>query len=228
MWVSDEQLVYSSQENGAVGLLFRKRADGTGNAEPLTQGSNVKFPTSVTPDGRSILFWDTTRGVMTVTSDKGHVEQPLLMLTPHLQARNAEVSPDGQWLAYESNESGPDQVFVRRMSDVNGWKRQVSTYGGTQPTWARNGRELFYLAPDGSLMGVAVTSGSQWIAAPPVRLVDGKGKYFPGLQTTSARSYDVSRDGHRFLMIKQAARPAPLTMVVALNWLEELKRLLPR
>ena len=228
VWASDDDVVYSSQEHGGAGSLFRRRADGAGTAERLTHGPNVQFPTSVTPDGKHVLFWDTTRGVMSVTSDTRHVEQPLLMLPPPLQPRNAEVSPNGDWLAYESDESGAVQVFVRRPTDVNGWKRQVSSDGGTQPLWARDGKELFYLGPDGSLMGVAVASGPTWIPERPAKLVEGHGKYFPGPQTISLRTYDVSPDSQRFLMIKQMARPASVAIVVVQNWTEELKRLLPR
>ena len=221
-------MVYSSQEGGRAGYLYRKAADGTGTSEPLTQGPNVQFPTSVLPGGKGVVFWDTSRGLFTVTLDKDQVQQPLLVLSPTLQARNGEVSPDAQWLAYQSKESGPDQIFVRRKSDADNWKGPVSTDGGTQPAWARNGRELFYLAPNGNLMSVAVPPGPTWAPGEPVKVIDGKGKYFAGPTTTPLRSYDVSLDGKRFLMIKQDADAAPPTMVVVLNWVEELKRLMPR
>jgi Tol biopolymer transport system component len=127
-WASDELLVYSGQERGVPGYLFQKRADGTGSAEPLTSGPNVQFANSVTPNGKRVVFWNTWRGLATVSLDNDHRAEPLLTLPPPLEPRNGEVSPDGQWLLYESNESGPGQnIFVRRMADVYGWKLQIST-----------------------------------------------------------------------------------------------------
>ena len=82
---------------------------------------------------------------MMLTLGKDRQIEPLVQ-TPFFE-RNGEVSPDGRWLAYESNESGQFEVFVRPFPDVNKGRWQVSTGGGTQPLWARNGQELFYLAP---------------------------------------------------------------------------------
>ena len=122
-----------------------------------------------------------------------------------LVERNGEISPDGRWLAYESNDSGQFQIFVRPFPDVNKGKWQVSTAGGTQPLWARNGQELFYLAPSGALMSVPVERGTTWTAGTPTRLIDAQ--YYVGVGTNVARTYDVSPDGKRFLMIKEGAAP---------------------
>jgi serine/threonine-protein kinase len=143
--------------------------------------------------------------------------------------RNAEVSPDGQWLAYESNDSGQPQVFVRPFPDVNKSKTQVSTVGGTEPLWARNGEELFYIAPGGALTSVPVKRGTTWTPGTPTKLFEA-GYFRGGVGTGSdSRMYDVSPDGRRFLMIKQdvsASQPAARIVVVQ-HWLEELKRLVP-
>ena len=104
----------------------------------------------------------------------------------------------------------------------------MSTGGGMQPLWARNGRELFYVAPDGALMAVPVDArGSTWSAGPAVRLFNGR--YYNGGDTVSSRQYDVSLDGQQFLMIKQGARnsDAATSIIVVQNWFEELKRLVP-
>jgi hypothetical protein len=79
--------------------------------------------------------------------------------------RNAELAPDGRWLAYESNESGREEIYVRQFPDVSGGRWQVSTGGGRLPLWSRNGRELFYVSPDGALMGVRVEAGPHGAAA---------------------------------------------------------------
>ena len=108
--------------------------------------------------------------------DKDRAIQPLVR-TPFLE-RNGEVSPDGRWLSYESNDSGEFEIFVRPFPDVNAGKWPVSTGGGTQPLWARNGQELFYVAPDGALMSVPVGRGALWTAGTPTRLIDGQ--YYRG------------------------------------------------
>ena len=121
--------------------------------------------------------------------------------------RGGVVSPNGGWLACESNRSGAYEVYVQPFPAVDRGLWPVSTGGGTQPLWARNGRELFYVGPDGSLMGVPVEArGSVWSAGPPMRLVEGR--YFSGGEGTTVRQYDVSADGRRFLMMKEEARDA--------------------
>jgi hypothetical protein len=127
-----------------------------------------------------------------------------------------------------STESWELQVYVQPFPAVDRGLWLVSTGGGTQPLWARNGRELFYVAPDGALMGVPVEArGSVWSAGSPMRLVEGR--YFSGGEGTTVRQYDVSADGQRFLMMKEEARDtnaAPSINVVQ-NWFEELKQRVP-
>jgi serine/threonine-protein kinase len=148
------------------------------------------------------------------------------LLRTRFNELNAEISPDGRWFAYQSNESGQDEVYVRPFPEIGDDRQQVSTNGGTRPVWARNGRELFYLAPDG-LFSVTVTPGPGFKLGSPLRLINRR--YFAETAFIG-RTYDVSPDGQRFLMIKDDAgdgvRPA---IVVVQNWLEQLKaRVLPR
>jgi hypothetical protein len=144
--------------------------------------------------------------------------------------RNGEVSPDGRWLAYQSNESGQYQIYVRPYPDANSGKWQVSTMGGARPLWARSGQELFYAAPDdGALMRVAVERGQAWRTGTPAKLFDNT---YAWVITANffGRSYDISADGRRFLAIKPAAvdpANAPSNLIVVQNWFEELKRLAP-
>ena len=95
--------------------------------------------------------------------------------------RNGEISPDGRWLSYESNESGQFQIYVRPFPAVDQGRWQVSTGGGRQPLWARNGRELIYVTSDGTLMGVPVDvrqTNASFVAGTPATLVGGDGYYF--------------------------------------------------
>jgi serine/threonine-protein kinase len=142
---------------------------------------------------------------------------------------NAEVSRDGRWLAYESNESGRNEIYVRPFPNVDGGKWQVSTNGGTQPLWARNGQELFYESM-GALMRVSLTVGSSFEARTPRKLIDGPYLFrSPGFGL--GRMYDVSADGQRFLLVKESAgtaeRPPSARIVLVQNWFDEVERLAP-
>ena len=156
-WMPDGlRLVFTSTHAGGVGSLYWQAADGTGIPERLTESPNYQRASAVSSDGTRIVFSEsasrTATDVMMLTLGKDRRVQPLIQ--GPLVERNGEISPDGRWLAYESNDSGQLQVFVRPFPDINKGKIQVSTAGGVQPLWARNGQELFYLAPGGALMSV--------------------------------------------------------------------------
>ena len=233
VWVPDGlRLVFSSQAGGPNrGSLFWQAANGTGQAERLTESSNsVQRASAVAGSPPRVLFTEfggaTLFDVMMLSLEKDHTTQGLLR-TPFAE-RNGEISPDGRWLAYESNESGPFQVYVRPFPDVNKDRWPVSTDGGTRPLWARNGQELFYLAPGGALMGVRVGQGAAWTRSSPTTLIDRP--YFRGPENVAARTYDVSLDGKRFLMVKEGGpsqSPPAASIVVVQNWTEDLKRLVP-
>jgi Tol biopolymer transport system component len=143
--------------------------------------------------------------------------------------RNGVVSPDGRWLAYEANDSGGGfEVSVRPFPATNSGQWQVSTTGGTRPLWAPNGDELFYVSPAGALMRVGVGPGTSWTATTPTTLI--KEGYFTIPDDSDGRTYDIAADGKRFLMLKQNSSEqsaAPASLIVVLNWFEELKRLVP-
>jgi serine/threonine-protein kinase len=153
----------------------------------------------------------------------------VLKVLPAPVATDPEVSPNGRWLAYESNESGRIEVYVRSWPAAKPGRWQVSTEGGRQAAWSHRGRELFYLAPDGALMAVPVESGTGggFASVAPTRLVEGD-RYVNGLGTaTVGRWYDVSPDDERFLMVRGLDSSTMRTIVVVQNWTEELKRLAP-
>ena len=140
---------------------------------------------------------------------------------------NGEISPDGHWLAYQSNESNQDEIYVRPFPSGDG-RWPISNGGGTQPLWARNGRELFYRHGN-TLLSVPVETTATFSAGTPTTVFEGS--YFSPPVGLAGRTYDVSPDGQRFLMIKDAPagdpNVAPASIDVVLNWFEELKRLLP-
>ena len=225
VWTPDSRrLIFSSARAGARNL-FAQAADGTGAVTRLTESPTGENATSISPDGTRLVF-QTSGDVMQLRLDGTHQVTPLVQ-TPFTE-RNGEVSPDGRWLAYEANDSGSFEIYVRPFPDVAKGRWPVSTGGGTQPVWARSGQELFYLAPSGALMRVGVARGTTWAATVPTKLLEGR--YYAGTATQSGRMYDVATDG-RFLMIKPAggseSTPPPSSLIVVQHFDEELKRLVP-
>ncbi len=150
-------------------------------------------------------------------------------VTPLLNSRfdehHPEFSPDGHWMAYVSNESGRNEIYVRPFPGPGG-KWQISNEGGTEPLWARNGKQLFYRGPPRHVWVVDVRGGSDFAVSKPRPLFQMQGSYTAG---TYARSWDISLDDRRFLMVKIEDRKwQPITeLILVQNWLEELKRLVP-
>ena len=228
IWTPDSaRVIFGSARGGSTNLYWRPAA-GTGQVERITESPQIQFPYSMSSSGANILLReehaDTGLDISVVPLNGDR--RATTLLRTRFNELNAEISPDGRWFAYQSNESGQDEVYVRPFPEVGDDRQQVSTNGGTRPVWARNGRELFYLAPDG-LFAVTIAPGSAFKLGSPLRLITRR--YFAETAFIG-RTYDVSPDGQRFLMIKDdagdGARPA---IVVVQNWLDQLKaRVLPR
>jgi len=222
------RIIFTSNRGGQLNMWWQA-SDGTGAAERLTTSSNPQYPTGLTPNGLGVVFFETTptmgRDLLQLALDGTGRVTPLLQTK--FDERNGIVSPDGRWLAYESNSSGAFEIYVRPFPNVGGGQWQVSTAGGTRPLWAQSGKELFYVAADRALLGVPVeANGATWNAGTPMKLLDGR--YYIG--GTSGRMYDVSPDGQRFLMLKGPvtdASAATSALIVVQHWDEELKRLVP-
>ena len=228
VWSPDSKRVAFSVEKDGPENVYWQNADGTGTAEQLTQGSRAQFPNFFTPDRLRLVYMEPGAppydlGVVNVNGDR----KESLLLHASYSEGNSELSPDGRWLAYESNESGLLETYVRPFPKVDEGRWQVSTGGGTRPAWARSGRELFYWQPPGKIVAVSVPAsvqaGTSFTSLPPKR----DGRY---LAPQYGRPYDVSPDGQRFVMIKDAqpVSSAPTDLVVVLNWVEELRQKVPR
>jgi Tol biopolymer transport system component len=221
VWTRDsEHLAFNaSRENAPVILL--ERADGVGAISVLSKVSYVQIPKTITPDGRSVVT-ASGRQLNLVPIDATQAAVALLKVSSAVN--NPDVSPDGRWIAYESDEPGTREVYVRPLRDIDAGRWQVSTSGGEQPVWSRDGKELFFLDRDGFLNSVTVIARSQFATSVPKRVLQAP-YYRPG----SNRAYDVSPDGRRFLMLKAAdgGDVRPSSIVVVSNWLQELERLLP-
>jgi eukaryotic-like serine/threonine-protein kinase len=238
VWDADGQHLFFSSDREGPPSIWRQRSDGGGSAERLTAPqaaahfatdfSAVRRRLVLHEGGTSAAFGD----VMTVRLDP---KTTTPVVEPFAKSSagetNGTLSPDGRWLAYQSNDSGEWAIYVKPLLDANGGLRTtVSTDGGTQPRWSTSGRELFYLSPRNEMMAVQVaTNGDKWSAPQPARLFDAS-SYFLGNVGWFLVMYDVAKDG-RFLMIKPVgASPATTrqdSLVVVHNWTEELKRLAP-
>ena len=240
IWTPDsKRVIWTSTRGGGNPNLYWQAADGSGEPERLTVHFGNQFPTSTTPDG-AFVTWFGASGTTANGTDlfRLAMKDPARKVEPLLAAAGmdfgAEVSPDGRWLAYHSNNSGEFQVYVRPYPNVQDGREQVSRAGGSRPAWSRDGRELFYLDGDNLLTAVAVPAavGARFTSGPPIQIL--KKKYYAGatLLGLDLRAYDVAPDGQRFLMIKDP-EPAPgtsqtaVSLVVVLNWVEELKARLP-
>ena len=229
VWTPDGKRVAFSRALGGFAEIYWQAADGSGTGEALTKGSGRNMlPTGFLPDASALLYEPTIDprdiGMVRVAGDQPSTWTPLLAGAAN--ERGGTVSPDGRWLAYQSDESGRAEIYVRPFPRVDAGLWQVSTAGGTRPRWGRNGRELFYIAGGTGLavMSVAVDAGATFMAGSPVMLFQGN--YIA--PNTGRLTYDVSLDGKRFLMIKAAeAEATPPQIIVVHNWLEELKRLVP-
>jgi dipeptidyl aminopeptidase/acylaminoacyl peptidase len=162
--------------------------------------------------GSPVYDWD----VWVIPMDDPKSARPFLQ-SP-FNERGARRSPDGHWLAYSSDESGREEVYVVPYPHVGG-KRQVSTAGGSYPQWRADGKELFFQGPDQSIMAVSVGGGSSFEASPPKRLF--KAALARGF---NACAWAVSRDGQRFIVNTPVGAVAAEHFVVAMNWATELRR----
>ncbi len=221
-WTPDgRRLVFFSQRGREPGLFWQP-VDGTGTPERLATGAPT---TAVTPDAAHVLFALTSNKDLAMVSLDGTRRVQSLSNHPSTE-RNGIVSPDGRWLAYESDASGRFEIYVRPFARAQAGQWLISAGGGTRPLWSPNGAELFYVAPGGALMASQVhPRDGAWSADRPTKIVDGR---YATEGVRDRRSYDVSPDGRRFLMIKQSAGGVTAPQIVVVhNWFEELRRLVP-
>ena len=234
IWTMDgSRLVFGSRREGSD-ELFWTLADGTGTPERVAspEGNVVLIqPEAVTPDGTTLLFDEVSAGSgisvsIGIVSLERDATADLLIADEFITAAPA-VSPDGRWIAYHSDLSGQLEVYVERFPDL-GNRQPISTNGGAVPRWSPDGTELFYQSLDGrQLLAVSIVTEPRFTTGVPEVLFEGA--YLP--PSGQNRSYDLTPDGGRFVMIKASdatsdADESPQIILVQ-NWFEELKRLVP-
>ncbi len=224
LWTRDgTRVVFSSTRNGTRNLFWRD-ANGIGSVDPLTPSPYTQSAWSWSPDGRLFISQDnpgTSFDIAIVSSEDGDSAEVLIQ-SPAGEYW-ADLSPDGNWLAFVSSRSGQTEVYVRPFPDVDSTEWTISTDGGGQPKWSLNSRELFYR--DGSAV-MAVVYDTEPTFSPGIPDTLFVGDY---IYSTGRKSYDVAPDG-RFLMMKpvgQTEGAGPPRINVVQDFFEELRRLVP-
>ena len=227
-------IAFNSNRDNPVHNLYWQRADGSGDAQRLTTSTNSQWPVSWHPSGRFLAFeehkpspsfdqnWDLMILSVEGSEDAGWRPGPVTtFLDSAAEEMQPNFSPDGRWLAYQSNETGRYEVYVRPFHGRgNGWR--ISTAGGTFPTWSHTKRELFY-GVDGQIMVAAyAVEGDTFRADKPRTL--------PNVRYSAAdpaRMFDLHPDGDRFAVAPVDDTPPSDKLVVILNVFEELQRIAP-
>ncbi len=237
VWTPDGQrITYSSLEKG-VANLYWKRADGAGDAQRLTENKNPQRPYSWRADGKFLAFTqsnpDTGTDIMMLPFEGDEKSgrkpgEPRVFLNSPYDETSPAFSPDGRWLAYVSNESGSNEVYVRPFPGPGG-KWQISTGGGQFPKWSRTDKELFYRSPDSKLMVAAYTaSGDSFVAGKPQ--LWSPGQFINLTNLGPFYNFDLHPDGKRFAVVKTPG-PGEGTLVnkvtFIFNFFDELRRKVP-
>ena len=218
-WMPDgRRVVFDANEGGVVRIL-RKAADGTG-ATDVVVPSPGGYPETVSPDGKFLVYHTAAQlpTAMLWPLDRSGPARPLVSTKTQTQTFNAEISPDGHWIAYQSDESGRFEIYVHPFPALETGRWQISFTGGSHPLWARNGRELFFIDGAGTLVSASISAGQTVTHGPPVQLFSA-GQYYVEV----ARNYDVSVDGTRFLFVKNLSSANRPSLVVVSRWLDEVR-----
>ena len=213
-------MVFNSNRTGVYNL-YGKLSSGAGADELLLESNQTKASNDWSSDGRFLLFRPVDPqtgfdlGVLPMSGDK----KPFLFLKTPFEERDGQFSPDGKWIAYQSNESGRFEIYVQPFPGPGG-KFQISTNGGAQPRWNKNGKEIFYVSLDSKMMAAPVKlspdgqsreSGTP-VALFPVRIAGGP---LPG---NNKQQYAVSPDGQRFLVNLAADEGTTSPITIIYNW----------
>jgi len=227
VWSPDgSRILFASDRGGRVELCL-KASSGAGKEEVLFQSPTNKRPTDWSRDGRLIAFLNTapkTRWDVWLLPMEGD-RKPIPYLQTEFDEFDAQFSPDGRWMAYTSTETGRAEVYVQTIP-ASGGKWQISTSGGVQPKWRRDGSEILYLTDDRKLMAVTVKAGpagsATFEAGVPRLLFETRVPMVTNVAWPSW--YDLTTDGQRILLNTQAGEATETPTTVVVNWLAQLRR----
>ncbi len=218
-----EDVAFVSDKVKTLREAFVKRADGSGPSRRVLTSDRQIDEVTYSHDGKWFVYRLGTgadRDIYAARTEGDSVGAPLV--ATEYEERSPMLSPDDRWMAYVSNESGPDEVFVVKFPDAGASKWQVSADGGTEPVWSRDGRELFYRDANDNLVAVEVGGASSFVVGPK-RVLFSARPYAPDLHHSN---YDVGPDG-RFLMLRTVSTGGGELILVD-NWLTELSAMLKK
>jgi serine/threonine-protein kinase len=219
IWSPDGRWITFVDASPAKSGLYRVPADASGKPELLVATDSGAVPNSWAPDGKTLVFSqngdDKKRHLFSVTVPGGKAAR---LHDSDAAEFNGEVSPDGHWLAYESTESGNDEIYVQPFPG-SGAKTRISTENGSVPRWAHSGKELFFWSGvvDRQLFGVEVQPGPVFTAGVPHFL----------FKAATGTTWDVAADGKRFLVETTAVTTSNRRLMAVVNWFDELSRRVP-
>jgi Tol biopolymer transport system component len=218
VWSHDSRRIYFTS-GGGIGSLFEQSISGEQGARLLLESPQHKVPTSVSSDGRFLLYTSenigSTRGDVWVLPLAGN-RAPYPLIRRSFDQDQAQFSPDGRWVAYVSNESGRREVLVHPFSLVSATDPEstaesvaASNAGGTAPRWRADGKELFFITPDGAIASVPVNPGPVLQVGSPTVLFRARG---------ISTDWGVTADGNRFLVMAPDVGAAPTSFSLILDW----------
>jgi len=220
VWNHDgSQLIYLGDRGDALGIPLSKRADGVGTATHLSSAAEGFGAVIQSPDGQWLVFMrldsDSPDIVGLRAGDTAFVP---LVATPAAET-GPQLSPDGKWLAYASDESGTFEIYVRPFPNVSSARWQISTSGGTSPLWAHSGKELFFHTKQGDVASVPVSTTSGFSVGTPRVLFSAKPFRFSPQMLT----YNISPDDRQFLMMRETATGEAGQLIVSEHWLDDIE-----
>jgi eukaryotic-like serine/threonine-protein kinase len=224
VWSPDSATIYFQSNRTGKYEMYRKPANGSATEELLAVDPALQLvvPSSISPDGKLVMIYGATTGkslndifVLPLASLAGGKTEPKVFLQTLFNEWRGTFSPDGNWVAYQSAESGLAQIYVTPYPGSGG-KRQISIAGGLSPRWRRDGKELFYVTQEGQLMAAQITARNGTLEVGTVQ------KLFEGVPTSRGILYDVSADGQKFLVADDGVNTQPLTLLQ--NWTATLRK----
>ncbi|MFZ0229540.1 MAG: hypothetical protein WAL41_21925, partial [Mycobacterium sp.] len=226
-WPDGKSIIFSHGPSGATDSIYRQNADGTGTMEKLLETPEVRdYPYSISPDGQYIAYMrsdpKSNTGIdiwaLPMSPDKSGEQKPFPVVATNFLDVTPAFSPDGKWMAYANNETGRMEIYIQPFPGGAG-RWQVSTAGGTKPTWRKDGKELYFFSTDQQMMAVDVSQkGASLELGTPHSLF--KATTVSG----SSGAYTVSADGKKFVMntVLPQSITEPLTLIT--NWPADLKQ----
>jgi Tol biopolymer transport system component len=226
LWTRDGQSVLFGPNIAGIINIHQQAVSG-GAPRRLTTSPNMQFADATTPDGASLIVSEQSGKngfdlLLLPLGGSGGTPQDLIKTS--FNEHNADISPDGKWIAYQSDESGRFEVYVRPFPRVADGRWPVSVNGGTRPLWGRDGRELFYLDQSRRMTVVSVVSAPTLSFGQPQTLFETAQLGLEGQQ----RNFELGPDGKRFLMVKNLPPPPDVPpLVLVQHWFEELRAKVP-